>query len=394
MRILIAGVTYHPALNGQAIFTVNLAEGLAGRGHEVMMVFPAGKNRGPGLHNGVQLEPVRSLDMTFLHPDSYVPLPSRPQMRRLLKVFQPDIVHIQDHYPPSSSLFHEARRGGFKIVGTNHFMPDNLAPYIPGASTVKPVYDRLMWGWMLEVYNRLEVVATQSQAAAGLVRAHGLRVPVYAASCGVDLRRFHPDPSVDRTACRLRYGLDTHKTLFLFVGRVDKEKRVDLLLHALRHLGRDDIQLVVAGEGAALNDLQALAKSLRLGGRVHFTGFIPNEDLPSLLNSADIFCMPSAAELLSIASVEAMACGRPVLLADAVALPDLVTPGVNGYLFRPGEALDLAHYMELLADARGRWPAMGEASAEKAAYHSLENTLQRYESLYQQVCAGGQLAGT
>lgn len=388
MRILIAGVTYHPALNGQAMFTVNLAEGLAKRGHEVTMVFSGGPHRGPGLRNGVHLEPVRSLDMTFLHPDSYVPLPSRRQMRRVLEAFQPEIVHIQDHYPPSRTLFLEAKPGGYKIVGTNHFMPENLAPYIPGAALVKPLYDRLMWGWMLEVYNKLEVVTTQSRAAAKLVRAHGLRVPVYPASCGVDLKRFHPDSSIDRAACRRRFGLDPDKTLFLFVGRVDGEKRVDLLLHALNRLGRDDIQLAVAGEGAALNGLQALARSLQLGRRVCFTGFIPNEDLPALLNSADIFTMPSAAELLSIASLEAMACGRPVLLADAVALPDLVTPGANGYLFKPGDAQDAAHYLGLLADERKRWPEMGRASLEKAAYHSLENTLQRYESLYQHVLAG------
>lgn len=382
MRILISGTTYHPALNGQAIFTVNLAEGLAKQGHEVVAVYPSEQGKAYSrTRNGVRLETVSSFSLSFLHPDSFVPLPSIKRVRQILDDFQPDIVHIQDHYPTCRSVVIESKKRKLKIVGTNHFMPENLAPYIPGLSKIKPLYNRLLWNWMLEVYNRLDVVTTQSRVAADIVRAQGLRVPVFPASCGIDLNQFRPDPSVDRLACRARYGLDPGRTIFLFVGRVDKEKRLDVLLRAFQYLKRDDIQLAIAGSGAELNELQALAKKLNLGERVRFTGFI-HENLHVLLNSADIFTMPSEAELLSIASLEAMACGRPVLLADAVALPELVTQGVNGYLFKPGDSKDAAHFMELLADQSERWDEMGRAGVEKAQYHSLENTIKRYEALY------------
>ncbi|MBI1794715.1 MAG: glycosyltransferase [Chloroflexi bacterium] len=382
MRILISGTTYHPALNGQAIFTVNLAEGLAKQGHEVVAVYPSEQGKAYSrTRNGVRLETVSSFSLSFLHPDSFVPLPSIKRVRQILDDFQPDIVHIQDHYPTCRSVVIESKKRKLKIVGTNHFMPENLAPYIPGLSKIKPLYNRLLWNWMLEVYNRVDVVTTQSRVAADIVRAQGLRVPVFPASCGIDLNQFRPDPSVDRLACRARYGLDPGRTIFLFVGRVDKEKRLDVLLRAFQYLKRDDIQLAIAGSGAELNELQALAKKLNLGERVRFTGFI-HENLHVLLNSADIFTMPSEAELLSIASLEAMACGRPVLLADAVALPELVTQGVNGYLFKPGDSKDAAHFMELLADQSERWDEMGRAGVEKAQYHSLENTIKRYEALY------------
>ena len=382
MRILICGTTYHPALNGQAIFTINLAEGLAKQGHEVTVVYPSDEGRAYSrIRKGVRLETTDSLSLSFIHPDSFVPLPSRKRIRQILDDFQPDIVHIQDHYPTCRSMVLAAKKRKLKIVGTNHFMPENLAPYIPGLSKIKPLYNWILWNWMLEVYNRVDVVTTQSRIAADIVRAQGLRVPVFPASCGIDLSRFHPDPSVDRLACRARYGLDPDRTIFLFVGRVDKEKRLDVLLRAFQYIKRDDIQLVIAGSGAALNDYQALAKSLNLGDKVRFTGFI-HENLHVLLNSADIFTMPSEAELLSIASLEAMACGRPVLLADAVALPDLVTQGVNGYLFKPGDSQDAARYMELLASQPERWEEMGKASVEKSQYHGLENTIKRYEALY------------
>jgi glycosyltransferase involved in cell wall biosynthesis len=383
MRILITSCTYAPALNGQAIFTVGLAEGLAKRGHEVKVI-TGSDSSGPyaGLQKGVRMERLWSVNLTSFHPDSYYPFFYARRVHNIFEEFRPEIVHIQDRFPLSVRIFHEARRRGIKIIGTNHFMPENLAPYIPLLSMAKPLYNRIMWNWMLAIYNHLDLVTTQSRAAAELVRSKGLDVPVFPVSCGIDLNRFHPIPSIDRLACRARYGLDPNRKIFLFVGRLDREKRVDVLLHALKRSGRDDIQLVVAGRGAAQGAYESLANSLGLGERVRFTGFIPNEDLHNLLNSVDVFSMPSEAELLSIASLEALACGRPVLLADAVALPELVTQGVNGYLFKPGDPTDAARFMSLLADHPEQWQAMGRASVEKARTHSLESTILRYETLY------------
>jgi 1,2-diacylglycerol 3-alpha-glucosyltransferase len=384
MRILIAGSSYAPAVNGQAVFTTNLAEGLAQCGHKVLVVLPSDQGHSYRQErNGVQIETVESISLNFLHPDAYFsPLPDRA-VKRIFKRFQPQVVHIQDHYTLCRSVVIAAQHRHIKSVGSNHFMPENLAPYVPGASLIEPVYDRVLWQWMMEVYNRVDVATAQSRAAASLIRAQGLHVPVYPISCGIDLNRFHPLPDLDRNLIRQRYGLDPQRKIFLFVGRVDGEKRLDVLLHALALLERNDIQLAIAGRGKAAKELQELAETLQLGQRVHFTGFVPAEDLPALLNAADIFTMPSPAELLSQASLEAMACARPVLLADAVALPELASNYVNGFLFKAGDPQDAAHYINWLADHPDRWPEMGHASLERARSYSLENILGQYESLYE-----------
>ena len=382
MRILIAGTTYYPGLNGQAIFTVNLAEGLVRQGHQVTVLFPERRNLSE-LRNGVQMEAVHSVNLSFVHPDTFYSVFHRPRVHRVFNSFRPQVVHVQDHYPISKVAVDEAKARGLKVIGTNHFSPDNLTPYFPASRRLKPFYNRIFWSWMMGVYNRLDLVTAPSRSAVDLMLHNGLTVPAFPLSCGTDLTHFQPDSSVDRVACRKKYGIDPDKIVFLFVGRVDKEKRIDFLLQALSHVQRDDIQLAIAGNGAALNELMALAKKLNLGNRVRFTNYVRNEELHSLLNSADVFTLASVSESLSIASLEAMACGLPLLLANAFALPDLVTPGVNGYLFKPDDPQDAAHYMEMLVDQKEQRKEMGKASLPKAKVHSLEHTIQEYEKYYQ-----------
>ncbi len=386
MRILITGSTYAPAFNGQSMFTTNLAEGLARRGHEVWVLLPSNRRKPYSLErNGVHLRMISALEISFLHSEAYTCIFPAPEVRRFFDDFKSDIIHVQDHYPLSVSVMMHGRRSKTKLVGTNHFMPENLFPYIPLAPVLKPVLNRIMWEWMKFTYNRLDVAVAPSRTAADIIRKQHMRVPVQAISCGVSLQRFHPDNGVDRQAFRSRYGLDPQRTTFMFVGRVDAEKRVDVLIRAIKALKRDDIQLAVTGKGAALSGLRALAQDLKVDDQVRFTGFVPDTDLPALLNCIDVFAMPSQAELLSIASLEAMATARPILAANSQALPELVTDGVNGYLFKPGSVSDAMRCMQLLADHPERWAAMGVASLEKVQPHSLENMLTCYEELYQQL---------
>ncbi|MGA2489269.1 MAG: glycosyltransferase [Anaerolineales bacterium] len=383
MRILIVATSNYIAFHGQAIFTINLAEGLTKRGHTVLVLVAS--DAGSAYHserNGVQIEALPALSLKILHPDVFLPLFTARAIQRVFETFQPDVVHIQDHYPLCHYATITAKRLGIKCIGTNHFMPENLAPYVPVLSRIKPFFNWVLWTWMRKTYDRVDVVAGPSGTAAGILRSAGLRPPVFPVSCGANTNLFVVDPSVDRSAWRSRYGIDPQKTVFFFVGRVDREKRLDVLLRAMRLLTREDIQLVIAGKGAWKNNLIALAEQLELGTKVHFTGFLPQADLPSLLNSIDIFAMPSEAELLSISTLQAMGCGRPVLAANAVALPELVSEGVNGLLFKPGDVADAARCMEWFTDHPGRWSDMGAASLEKVQAHSLEAMVCQYEALY------------
>ncbi len=386
MRILIASQTYYPETNGQAVFTTHLAEGLARRGHTVRVLVPAFSTRHYSeTLNRVHVEHFASVPLTPMYRGVRVTFFARQPVHRAIATLRPHVVHIQDHYFISRAAVTAARAHYVPLLGTNHFLPENLMRNMPWPVNHGRWVERILWRTMLDVYDRLDLVTTPTETAADILRRQGIHLPVLAVSCGVDLDIFHPVSAMDCQTTWAHFGLEDDIITFLFVGRVDGEKRLDVLLRALKRLDRSDVRVVIAGKGYYMAELKALTRQLGLQDRVVFLGYVPFEDLPRLLNCAHIFVMPSEAELQSIATLEAMATGKPVLAANARALPELIRQGENGYLFRPGDPEDLARYMTKLLQERERWPEMGAASMHIAAAHSLERTIDAYEALYQQL---------
>ncbi|NMB53630.1 MAG: glycosyltransferase family 4 protein [Leptolinea sp.] len=392
MRILITGCTYFPSRNGQSIFMINLAEGLADQGNKVMVVLPTRDGHPKKFErNGVDILEMKSLDLGQFHADASMTFFADKEVNHILDDFRPDVIHIHDHYPLSNTFVRIGMKRHIKLVGTNHFVPDNLAPYVPGSSHFFSLLSKVMWNWMLMTFNHLDFATAPSRTAAQILREQKIKLPVYPISCGVNTKRFKPDPEIDRASWRKRFGLDTQKPAILFVGRVDAEKKIDLLINALKIRGKDDVQLVIIGNGSHRKHLEQISRHFGMEKQVHFLGFVADEDLPSLINSTDIFAMPSEAELLSIASLEAMACGKPLLLANARALPELLHDGVNGYLFDAGKPEDAAKKIDLFLSNPDTWTAMGNESLKMVQMHTLENTIAGYSMLYYALVAGNTL---
>ncbi len=362
MKIIIAGSIKFPARNGQAVFTENLASGLANLGHEILSISPSESTHSYStFRNSVRIEAIKSIDLTKIHPDAYTSFFSKREVEKIIRDFKPEIIHIQDHFPLSRDVISAAKNKHIPMIGTNHFMPENFAAFAPWLSNL-PLYKKAMWHGMLSAYNLLNVVTAQSNASAALMQKYGLNIPVFKVSCGIDFKSFSPSPKINKTESRIKFGIHPQKITLLFVGRVDHEKKLDILIKAINQINRDDIQLVIAGIGRAKAELEQLANELNLSNKVIFTGYIPTSDLPELIKCADLFTMPSEAELLSIATIEAMACGLPILVADAVALPELVLEGQNGFTFEPGNYQEASKKIEMFCAQREKWPAMGAVS--------------------------------
>ncbi|ASU82400.1 glucosyl transferase [Nocardiopsis gilva YIM 90087] len=401
LRVLIGTDTYPPDVNGAAFFTARLAHGLAERGVNVHVLCPSPD--GPPRvteRDGVVEHRLRSMS-SLVHESVRLSLPLGVpgHIDRLLQRLRPDVIHIQNHFILGRLLISAGRRHGIPVVATNHFMPENLFNYMYIPPALRNAIGTFAWRDFARVLADVEHVTTPTRTAAQLLLDQGYRRPVEAVSCGIDLSRFHPfgdkpSGSRDRRRWTSKRDLRAHlgvpdQPTYLFVGRLDEEKHIEDLISALPQVTVEGAQLVLVGTGAQRPRLEKLAETEGVADRVHFLGFVDDADLPLAYRAADVFAIASVAELQSIATLEAMSSGLPVVAADAMALPQLVDIGHNGYLYEPGSSSDLAKYLsEILAsdDERVR---MGHASREMAARHDHQRSLDRFEAIYAEAARGG-----
>lgn len=379
LRVLIGTDTYPPNVNGAAYYTRRLALGLAARGHEVHVVCPSATGQ-PALEmvGPVRVHRVRSMRTPF-HEDFRVASPARVRtdVARVLERVCPDVVHVQNHFLIGRVLCRLAGRRGLPLVATNHFMPDNLLPYLPLPGPIARAVARLGWRDLARVFAPAGALTTPTPTAARLVRASGIGADVEAVSNGIDLARFR-----QRAVSPLSEGTKT----MLFVGRLDAEKHIDELIDALPAIRTTvDARLVIGGIGGLREALECRAIERGVAEHVDFLGFVSDEDLPGLYASADVFCMPGTAELQSLATLEAMATGCPVVAADAMALPHLCQHGRNGFLHQPRDVAELAERVTTVLTDGERWERMSKESHSIATEHDEAGSLRRFEELYAEV---------
>ncbi|MES3034540.1 MAG: glycosyltransferase [Gemmatimonadota bacterium] len=194
-----------------------------------------------------------------------------------------------------------------------------------------------------------------------------------------------PPVPLDRTTI----GLHDDEVVTMVVGRLVPVKALDVLLTAFATVSRADARarLVIVGEGPERAALEAQRDALGLQRVVSLLG--TRNDVPALLASADVFCLPSHSEGLSISLLEAMAGGLPVVATAVGSTPEVVTPEV-GLLVPPGQPDLLAAALQSLHADASRRERMGAAAAERVRErYSVEATadayLQLYESLLQRI---------
>ncbi|MCZ2402513.1 glycosyltransferase [Paenarthrobacter sp. Z7-10] len=379
LTILIAADTYAPQVNGAAQFGYRLAKGMTARGHDVHVLAPRGDN-GKSYTEFLPEGTVHRLHSHSVPTHVYfrvcLPWEIKKEISLLFDRVQPDVVHVQSHYMIGEHVVYEAQKRGVRIVATNHFMPENLNPFLPFPQWLKDIIGRVSWRDMGKVMGRADVVTTPTPLAAKAMREHAFLGNVLPLSNGIESSDYSLRPGEAVKANEF--------STVLFAGRLAEEKHVDVLIDAVAKTPvRLNVHLEIIGGGEVKAALKAQVARLGLDGRVKFFGLASDEELRKAYIRADVFCMPGTAELQSLVTLEAMSASTPVVLANAMALPHLVQDGRNGYLFRPMDSTDLAEKITAILDLSeaGR-RAMGQASFAMVGKHSLEGTLDTFEALY------------
>jgi glycosyltransferase involved in cell wall biosynthesis len=354
MKILFVNSARGPG--GGITSALDLAHGLAGRGHEVAVVcHPEGGIR----HRLDANSAVRAVPIAIraeLNPWRAV------QLARRLAELRPDVVLADKR--KDVKLSHAARRLRSDVALVHrHGAPSVLRDSV--------VY-RAVWTRLDGLIVNSEAMRTQLLAATPWLSV----VPMHVIPNGKDLGRYRPRPEM-RDEVRLALGIPEHAFVVCYHGVLQPRKQVDVLLRALgpRPAGLG-LHALIIGAGESREMLEDRAR--RSGVPVTFTG--ARDDVPELLAAADVAVHLSTAEGFSNAVVEAMACGLPVVASRATSHGEQITEGVHGRLVPPGdETAVLAAITELATEPVLRQTMAAAARARAELEFGLDRMIAAYE---------------
>lgn len=338
---------------------------LARRGHEVTLLCSGWRGCAPrAVLDGIEVHRVGTR-YTF-------PFVARAHYRRHLAARNADVLIEDVNKVPLYTTAWGARRNLVVVphlFGTTAFQE---APF-PLAAAV----------WLAErplrlVYGKLPFEAI-SESTADDLAARGIpRAAVRVIYCGIDSARYTPDPSARAP-----------RPTFAYLGRLKRYKGVDIVLRAFAQLAHPDAVLEIAGTGDHRAALEAQARSLDLGSRVRFLGFISEEEKLALLRRAWALAFASPKEGWGITNLEAAACGTPVVASDSPGIRESVRDGVTGYLVPHGDVHAMAAAMARIAASPVLGVSMGIAGRRFAETFTWDRAADETEAHLDAIVRGG-----
>ncbi|MGE4506969.1 MAG: glycosyltransferase, partial [Desulfovibrionaceae bacterium] len=245
-------------------------------------------------------------------------------------------------------------------------------PQYVGMLTDDQVLEDTAWRYMAWFYNQAERVYAPSRATRDELASRGIlgeKIIVYPR--GVDTDRFHP---AKRNGFFKRHNLGA-ATKLLYVGRVSKEKDLDVLTEAFRKLAtlRKGLHLVVVGDGPYLAEMKRTLRGLP----ATFTGVLDGDDLAQAYASADIFVFPSSTDTFGNVVLEAQASGLPAVVSDRGGPQENVLPDKTGLVAEAGNADAFVRCVLHLVDSPERRTAMGRLARQSMEGRTFDATFLR-----------------
>lgn len=295
------------------------------------------------------------------------PLALSPRIKRDLKAFGPNLVHISSPDIVGHRAVSYARARKLPVVASVHTRFETYPRYY-GLAFMEPAVEAVL----RRLYRRCDTIVAPSDSMAQLLRDQRMSYDVGIWTRGVDREIFAP--TFRDMEWRRTLGIADTDVVIGFVGRLVMEKGLDIYCEAIEELERRKVphRVLVVGEGPARAWFEA-----RLNNAI-FVGFQKGPDLGRAVASMDMLFNPSVTETFGNVTLEAMACALPVVAAIATGSESLVRNGDSGRLIRPGAASEFAdalQYYALNHDERVRAGKAGEATAERFSWDRVNQAL-------------------
>lgn len=386
MNILFVSEIYLPTVSGVASSTDSITRFMAKRGHTVYLVVPRPMvsyipEKQTGLH--IIFAP-RLRDLMYKDkPMTIFPL-GFYEIWSVFKNHHIDVVHIQEPGALGIAALILSKMYKIPVVGAMHFSMEQILRM--ASPLVRPLSVPAMTLYIRLVYPRYTAIMMPTVTVTkDLARLIGHPERIHAVSNGIETNIYTPRNG-STGALRKKYTLDSNATYYIYIGRLDPDKNIETILRALAKTPQA-IRLIIAGLGAEKVALKELAVSLRITDRITWFDKIPMGQIIELYQLSDAFIITSPVETQSIVTLQAIACGLPVIAAKAGALPELVHDGENGYLVPTYDVQVISQKMEYLATHPAIREAMGKKSRTISLAHEKSRVLLKLEHLYREVVA-------
>jgi len=366
LRIALFSEVYWPMVSGVGVTLLRLTEALEARGHQVRVYSATYPLPPEGDRPEVHRSPSVPL---FLYPDVQWAFPRLRDVVEDLAKFRPDVVHVATEFSLGIAGVKAARQLGIPIVASAHTDYDQYAVRYGVTWALRAGWHYLRW-----FYGQAHRVLCPSRMYEEHLHSRGItHTGIW--SRGVDPAEFHP--RFRSEAYRARFGVGPGDLLVTYIGRIAREKNLELLLRAWEELvgSRAGAQLVLVGRGPLEDEI----RRRELPG-VHVTGLLRGRELSEAYASADVFTFPSPTETFGNSLLEAMGSGLPSLVAAAGGVLEFSEHGRNAWLVAPDSTDAITDGLgRLLSDASLRRRLAGGAIETAAA--------RRWDVVYDQLVA-------
>ncbi|WP_062770018.1 glycosyltransferase family 4 protein [Sphingopyxis terrae] len=291
-------------------------------------------------------------------PEYRIPLHFSARVREDIAKFAPNILHISSPDRVSRQVAAWARRRNIPVACSVHTRFETYFRYY-NLSFLEPI----MVAWLRRLYRRCDALIAPSESFAQVLREQRMNYDIGIWTRGVERDIFRPDRR--EASWRQSWGIADDMPVIAFLGRLVMEKGLDVFADTIDVLDRRKVrhQVVVIGEGPAGDWFESRLPQAK------FVGFQGGPNLARVIASCDMLFNPSVTETFGNVTLEAMACGLPVVAARATGSASIVKHGQTGYLVDPGSITGFADDLERYCTDAGLRAAHGAAAlAESMAY--------------------------
>ena len=357
--------TYKPYISGVTNYIALNKQTLEAAGHEVY-VFTFGDLE----YRDDESRVIRSPGLPLADTGFYLSLRYKTEHKKLLQTM--DIVHVHHPFLSGRLAISYCHQAHIPIVYTNHTRFDLYAqariPLMP-----EEVSHGLLHAYMPDFCEQMDLVISPSNGMEKVLRQYGVESHVEVVPNGVDLTRFHNAAPLSRTD----FGFTEDDILLVYAGRIAPEKNLEFLIRAFAGVSQviPNVQLLIVGGGQKEHEEEVKPLPAKYGvqERIHFTGMIPYDQLPSYLAMCDVFVTASVSEVHPLSVIEAMGTGLPIMGIDSPGVGDSVVDGETGLLAKDDVASFTAKLTYLCIN-RDLHKKLGTAARDASEQYAIERT--------------------